>query len=169
MTTTRIVGAGDIVTILRTLEGRVQANELAVLRMRPIDTVDWSTFPTTPACSLPGLPVGQRADLRFGIMASAEGLHVHLFPEGHIDIHLDAANACRDVVGHLVQDTRMVEGAALGSAVALLFSLFSNQSAKTTVTLMAAGAVGGGALGGHVAARQRRIIFPLRDLLQAGW
>ncbi len=155
--------AEKIVLILRQLTTQVGADELAVLRVCPGDAVAWGSFPSTPACTLPGIDVGQKTDARFSIAESKQGLHVQSFAEGHIDLHLDEADACRGPIEHLAADTKLVEGAALGAFIGLVIVALTGGRAAVLIPAVAGV---GAALGAATPAKTRRV-FRLRDLLHS--
>jgi hypothetical protein len=154
---------GDLIRILRDLAGQVGTDEFAVLRIVATDPVDWSAFPPTPTCTLPGIDRGQVADIRYAIAESEQGLHLQPDGAGHVDAHLDNQDGCRRTLSHLVQETRFVEGAASGALVGLVAGLLT-RDARLAVALTAVGAGVGGAVGGNTPRRQE-VIFMLRDLL----
>lgn len=153
--------AQQMVLILRQLASQIGTDELAVLRVLPGDAVAWSSFPATPACTMPGIDVGQKTDTRFSLADSKQGLHMQSFPEGHVDLHLDESDACRGPIEHLAADTKLVEGAALGAFIGLVAAALTGGRAAA---LIPAGAGLGAAFGAATPAKARRV-FRLRDLL----
>lgn len=153
--------AHQMVLILRQLAAQVCAHELPVLRLLPGDAIAWHSFPSTPACTLPAIDVGQQTDARFSISDSKEGLHVQSFPEGYVDLHLDEVDACRGPIEHLAADTKLVEGAALGAVIGLVVAALTGGRGAA---LIPTGAGLGAVLGAAKPAKSRRV-FRLRDLL----
>jgi hypothetical protein len=160
------IHAGNIVEILQKLDREVADGEMAVLRVSPEDPVAWESFPTRPTCTVPGIHAGQMTDERYSIADGRQGLHVQRFAEGYIDIHLDDADCCRSPLEHLLEDTKVLKGAAIGGLAALVLGALTG-SGKITAGLVAVSTGIGAAAGAHVPRRRRKVIL-LCDLLPAG-
>ncbi len=153
--------AHDVTNALRWLEPQSRGT-LAVVCSPRGEVFDVQSFRACKSCNLPGLDVGQVQDLRFSTNGP-EGLHAQIFPDGHIEFHLDAADACRDLVMHGAKDTKMVEGAGAGLLVGGALCLLTGGT--YLAAWLAAGAVAGGAIGANISARPRWRVN-LRDVLQ---
>jgi hypothetical protein len=157
-----MIDATGLVGILRRMEPHA-SGRLPVLRLLPGDPVDLNSLRCCASCDLPGIDVGQERDLRFAT-DGPDGLHGQIFPGGYIDFHLDAADACRDAVGHVVKDTKAVEGAGWGLLVGGSLCLLTGGAGL--LAWLAAGGAGGAIVGAHVPARERWTVG-LRQLIAA--
>lgn len=146
-----------VVDALTRLQGRVQAQELAVVRI-PFSMVVWETFPA-PSCGLPGADVGQCADARLPL-PGGRSLHLQRFIRASGDVieaHLDDHDACTAPVEHAAHATRAIEyGVGFGLGVGLItYALTGNKRDALTAGGLSAG--GGFYLGAHTPTQTRRV------------
>lgn len=152
-----------LVQVLRQLDREHGPSILTVINVRPDDPFDVASLGSCHDCGLPGINCGQARDCRYPT-DGAEGLHAHVYSD-RVAFHLDAADACRDVVTHGVKDTRMVPGAFIGALVGAVLS-DSESSGKAALV----GAAVGGALGATIPTRRQKVV-EFRDVVarvQAG-
>lgn len=138
---------------LRALDRQLGPSHHAEIVVRLDDNFHWSSLECCASCSLPGHQHGQDGDVRFAT-DGADGLHGRYFAD-RVEFHLDLADACRDLAGHGVKDTRMVPGAFIGLLIG---------AAVGGARGAAIGAVAGGALGAQAPARAVRA-FEFRELV----
>lgn len=126
------------VALLRQAEGIVEGRSRPVLEL-PLHRAALDLWPCAPS-ALPAVDVGQSVDCRLPT-DGPEGLHVQLVGN-RLRVHLDAVDATRRPLAHLVADTAMLP-AALGGA-----------SAAVALTGSPTAAVVGAALGALLGARR---------------
>jgi hypothetical protein len=80
--------------------------------------VAWEQFNFCTNGGYDGLPVGQKKDCRFSLR-DGRSLHLH-WMEKVACFHVDLKDPVRDPLGHLAQDTNILEGVALGAAMGSL-------------------------------------------------
>lgn len=150
----------DLIRALRAFDAEGNG-VMTVIVIRHDDVFDLASFGTCPDCAIPGQPNGQHGDWRIAA-GEGQGLHGYVFHD-RVEFHLDLVDACRDAVGHLVRDTKAVEGAAIGALVVGGIAALAGAKAATVAAAAAAGAAGGGVAGAHLPARPKRVI-ELRQL-----
>lgn len=157
-----MITALDLVRFLRHLQQQVGTDALAVVRVDAGDRLfAWHTLRNTE-CNLPGLDVGQDGDHRFATDGD-EGLHAQVrTSERVVDFHLDAVNACRDVIGHVFNDTQAPAGLGIGALLGLVIGGAVGGGKGALLGALAGGGAGAG-VGSLVP--KRRQVFPLRNLL----
>lgn len=151
-----------LVRALRQLDRETANGLMAVIVIRRDDPFDFASLGICPDCRLPGLPHGQLSDWRVGV-DEGQGLHGYVHGD-RVEFHLDAVDACRDAVGHVLRDTRAVEGALLGSFGAAIIAALAGGGAEDVLAAAGVGAVGGGIGGAHMPARATKR-FEFRDLV----
>jgi hypothetical protein len=135
---------------------------MTVLIVRHDDPVDTDAVRLRAGCRTSGLPHGQKADWRIPV-GDGRGLHGYVYDD-RIEFHLDAVDACRDAVGHILRDTKALEGAALGALAAGSIALLAGGKGGAVASAVAAGAIGGGVAGAYTPARTKKVI-EFRDLI----
>lgn len=150
--------------LIRALRERDRENPsvMTVIVVRYDDAFDFASLGRCPDCDRPGLPHGQTSDWRIAA-GHGQGLHGYVFQD-RIEFHLDAVDACRDVVGHVARDTAALPGALLGAFAGAALAGLSGGKGEAIGAAAVAGAVGGGLLGAHVPARSTKRI-ELRELV----
>ena len=154
----------DLIRALRAFDAEGNG-VMTVIVIRHDDVFDLASLGTCPDCQIPGQPNGQHADWRLAA-GEGQGLHGYVFSD-RVEFHLDVVDVCRDAVGHLVRDTKAVEGAALGALVVGGIAAIAGAKPATIAAAATAGAAGGGLAGAHLPARPKRVI-ELRALNAGG-
>lgn len=135
----------SLAAITRVLQGlrRTNPSQVHVLEVEMGDQrVAWHELVSCNDGGLPSLDAGQSCDCRWSTPGEA-GLHAHWYIEdGIARFHLDDVDPRRNPIGHLVKDTALLPGVAIGAILGLLFG----QSAKA----MAFGAAVGAGAGAFV-------------------
>ena len=149
-----------LIQALRQLDREHGADVLTVINVRPDDPFDFASLGPCCNCGLPGINCGQARDCRYST-DGPEGLHAHVYGD-RLAFHLDAVDACRDVVNHGVKDTRAVEGAFIGAGIAALVAVLSDSKSISGAALV--GAAIGGALGAAAPARRQKVV-EFRDVI----
>jgi hypothetical protein len=149
-----------LIQILRQFDREHGADVLTVINIRPGDPFDFASLGPCCNCGLPGISYGQARDCRYPTDGS-EGLHAHVYSD-RLAFHLDAVDACRDVVNHGVKDTRAVEGVLIGAGIAAFLAALSGGKSVGAAALT--GAVAGGVLGAATPARRQKIV-EFRDVV----
>ncbi|OGQ18745.1 MAG: hypothetical protein A2138_04040 [Deltaproteobacteria bacterium RBG_16_71_12] len=124
-----------------------------VLLERTDQRIDWQEFERDKSPKNGSVNVGQLWDFR----RSAPGgsaLHVHVFAH-YVTIHLDVHDPAERPVEHLLGETYLVRGAAVGGGTALLLGLASGPA----LVLAAFGAL----LGGNAAVAARYVALARID------
>ncbi len=149
-----------LVQALRQLDREHGLGALTVINVRPGDPLDVASLGPCHDCGLPGINCGQARDCRYPT-DGPEGLHAHVYSD-RVAFHLDAVDACRDVVNHGVKDTRAVEGALIGAGIAAFLAALGGSKSVGGAALT--GAAIGGALGAATPAR-RQTVVEFRDVV----
>ncbi len=111
----KILNKQDLVAELRRRNYRLAPTQQAELTVPYGTRFDWQSLWADGWCEIPGLPRGQLRDMRLPT-GSEDGLHVQFF-QADARFHLDHRDACRDLLGHIVSDTSLVAGFALGALI----------------------------------------------------
>src|SRR5262245_19267012 len=114
---------------------------MTVIVVRPGDPFDMESLGPFRD-GIPGLPNGQKVDWRIPA-SGGRGLHGYVY-EDRIEFHLDAVDASRDAVGHVLRDTKALEGAAWGALAGGAAAALADRKGAEVAAAAAVGAIGGG-------------------------
>lgn len=144
----------DLIDGLRRLDKALAPHQQAEVIVRHSDAFDWRSLDSCSRCGLPGHAHGQQRDIRFATNGTG-GLHARVFSD-HLAFHLDLADACRDVVSHVANDTNLIPFSLVGALLG--YAAGGGRGAL-------AGVVAGAAIGGSIPSRSMRR-FTLNEALR---
>lgn len=130
-----------------------------VLLERADQRIGWQALERDKSPANGSVNVGQLWDFRRSVPGGS-ALHVHVFAD-YVTIHLDVHDPAERLLAHLLGETYLVRGAALGGGAALLFGLAGGPA----LVLTAIGAL----VGGNAAVAARYLALARIDRDGTAW
>jgi len=149
-----------LVQALRQLDREHGPGVLTVINVRPGDPLDIASLGPCGDCGLPGINCGQARDCRYPT-DGPEGLHAHVYGD-RVAFHLDAVDACRDVVSHGLKDTQAAKYAVIGAGIAAALAALGGSKSVGGAAMV--GAAIGGTFGAATPSRQQKVV-EFRDIV----